>query len=667
MTVDITKVDLLSKADGYGVLFGVGAAFAIGIVFATRLMNKYLHENSESTEMFMVCNRTVGIGLTASAVYSSWTWATELLWCVTMVYYYGVQSSYWYAAGLSVHITILAVVGIEAKKKIPTGHTCLEIIKIRYGTVAHILYIILCLINNIVSCSSMVLGTAGAISILCDNIHIVCSSIMIPVAVMAYSVVGGLKATFLTDQIHSLILLIVLAYVCTKSLVSIGGLDTLYNLVREKELNGTIKYIEGNYKGSYLTGKSQGAIFFGLIHAIGDMGLTIMDQSFWQKSFSANIKSTVPGYLIAAVLIYANVWALGTIVGLSNVVLEDTPIFPTWPNKMTSYEINSGYGLLYTLKALCGNGALGGILIALYLACTSTVSAQMISVSSIFSFDIYKTYLKKHATNNQMMRISHLGVIGFGFFIAGFAIMLYYVVDLTWFAYFYSMLNCPGVIPMILSITWKKQSKLAFIVSPIVGMIGGLVIWTCSAYALYGEVTLATTGEQLPCLYGGLTALFLPGILSLVISLIKPDNYDWNELKEQSQLIETDSEEDADEVEIEEFTDSKKPSHLQVKLEHDTELLEQDIIKNDRLISLYIKIAWGSAIFVLLLTWVVWPLPLYRDYIWSLAFFKGYTVVGLIWVYLALIIIGLYPYYDGRHSLRRVFLGVLGKLPEQNN
>ncbi|CUM65890.1 uncharacterized protein PRCAT00003540001 [Priceomyces carsonii] len=666
-------VQLLNQGAGYGVLVGVGGFFAIGIVIATRLMGKYLHENSQSTEMFMVANRTVGVGLTASAVYSSWTWATELLWCSTMVYLYGVQASYWYGAGLAVQICVMGLLGIEAKKKIPTGHTCLEIVELRYGRSGHVLYMFLCLVNNLLSSSSMILGAAGAISAICSDLHIVAATMLIPFGVLLYTAVGGLKSTFLTDYIHSLVVLIVLCYICTKALVSehLGGIDGIYNLIREKELAGTATYIAGNYQGSYLTGKSQGAIYFGIIHAVGDFGLTVMDSSFWQKSFSADVRASVPGYLLAAFTIFANVWPLGTIVGLGNVIIEDNPIFPTYPDKMSSYEINSGLGLVYTTKALMGNGGLGALLLIIYLAVTSTVSAQMISVSSIISFDIYRKYFKPHATDKQLINVSHAGVVFFGLFSAGFSVMLHYVgVDMTWLGYFYSMLICPGVIPMILLITWDGQTKLAFIISPIVGMLSGLAIWLVTAWKLYGSVTILTTGQQLPCMYGGLTTLLLPGILSVVISLLKPSKFDWGKLNAESQLIVDEksleiSSEIVEAASKEKVFDEEKGEAVDESREIDNLLYEGRGItytqEEVRLIDLYRKIVLGASIFVLIITWVVWPLPLYRDWIWSIEYFRGWTVMGLVWVYMALIIIGLFPLWDGRHSLAKIFRGILGK------
>lgn len=442
---DAQPVHLLNQASGYGILVGVGALFAIGMILTTKLLEKYMREDSNSTEVFMVANRTVGTPLLASSVYLSWTWATELLWVCTMVYNYGIMASYWYAAGLAIQISLMALLGIEAKKKIPASHTSLEIVGLRYGKACHLLYMFLCLANNLLSCCSMIVGASGAISIIAGNLHIVASTMLIPFGVLLYTTVGGLKATFLTDFVHSFILLIILCYINTSIISSdkIGGLGNLYDLVIEKTSN---RYIEGNYEGSFMTGKSKGAIFFGIILTIGNFGLTVMDSSFWQKSFSANVKASFPGYLLAGIFIFANVWGLGALVGLSSVVLEHDPIFPTYPREMTKSEVGSGFVLPYTVKALLGNGGVGAILLIIYLAVTSTVSAQMISVSSIVSFDIYRKYVNPTAQNSTLIKVSHFGVVFFGLFSAGFSVMLHYIgVDMTWLGYFLSMIICPGM------------------------------------------------------------------------------------------------------------------------------------------------------------------------------------------------------------------------------
>ena len=660
-----SSVHLLNQAAGYGVLIGVGALFAGGMILTTFLLQKYLHENANSTETFSVANRSVGTFLSASAVYSSWSWSTEFLFVSLMTYNYGFQAGYYYGAGLAIQIAVMSVIGIHAKKRIPTAHTSLEAVQLRYGKAAHLLYLVLSLICNICSCLAMILACASGISIIAGNLHIVASTMLIPFGVLLYTVVGGLKATFLTDFVHTTVLLVVLCYMNTAVLTSdqVGGIDGLYDKIIEVSKT---KFIEGNYDGSILTGKSKGSVIFGLVLTAGNFGLTVMDSSFWQKTFSASPRATVPAYLLTAFLIFSNVWPISAIIGGSLHFLESDPSFPTYPRKMTQYEIDSGFVLPYVLKAILGNGGVGALLLILYLAVTSTVSAQMVSVSSIVSFDIYKKYIHPNAQNKSMINVSHITCVVFGLGIAGFSIMLHYVgVNMTWFGYFIPMAICPGVIPLIFTVTRDRQTFWAAFISPIVGFAAGLAVWISTAYHFYGSVTIESTGGQLPALYGSLTALLLPGTLSIIISFIKPEKFDWEKLKQVNLLVDGDS---SSEVEIDNDTPTipkEKQDGVEVNFESDeTSSLEQQqqsqaasqlTVKE---MDFWIKISTGSVIFILLVTWVIWPMSVYQDWVFTASYFKGYVTVALIWLYTTLIVIGLVPFYTGRHSAAKVFRGV---------
>ena len=66
-------VQLLTQAEGYGIIIGLSVLFCLIIVAAVQIQKRYLSEDSDESEMFMVANRSVGTGLTASAVFSSWS------------------------------------------------------------------------------------------------------------------------------------------------------------------------------------------------------------------------------------------------------------------------------------------------------------------------------------------------------------------------------------------------------------------------------------------------------------------------------------------------------------------------------------------------------------------------------------------------------------------
>lgn len=72
--------------------------------------------------------------------------------------------------------------------------------------------------------------------------------------VVIYTAVGGLKATFITDYLHTAIALILLIYFSLAVLTNeyVGGISGLYQKVKAAD-----DYIEGNYMGSLLTMKSK--------------------------------------------------------------------------------------------------------------------------------------------------------------------------------------------------------------------------------------------------------------------------------------------------------------------------------------------------------------------------------------------------------------------------
>lgn len=87
--VSVSGLELIPQGTAYGLLIGLGVLFCAVILGAVRIQKLYLSEDSGTSEMFMVANRSVGTGLTASAVFSSWMWINETVMCAAMCYRYG--------------------------------------------------------------------------------------------------------------------------------------------------------------------------------------------------------------------------------------------------------------------------------------------------------------------------------------------------------------------------------------------------------------------------------------------------------------------------------------------------------------------------------------------------------------------------------------------------
>lgn len=87
--VSVSGLELISQGTAYGLLIGLSVLFCVVILGAVHVQKLYLSEDSGTSEMFMVANRSVGTGLTASAVFSSWMWINETVLCAAMCYRYG--------------------------------------------------------------------------------------------------------------------------------------------------------------------------------------------------------------------------------------------------------------------------------------------------------------------------------------------------------------------------------------------------------------------------------------------------------------------------------------------------------------------------------------------------------------------------------------------------
>ncbi|KAF2429081.1 SSS family solute:Na+ symporter [Tothia fuscella] len=680
--------ELLSQADGYGIIIGLSVVFCLIILAAVRIQKRYLAEDSDQSEMFMVANRSVGLGLTASAVFSSWMWINESVFAAAYTYKWGVALPIWWAAGLSFQIALMAVLGILAKMRVPNAHTSLEIIKIRYGKYAHVVFIVLNIINNIFGCGSMILAGSQLVTGM-TGMHVVAAIILIPAGVVIYTAVGGLKATFLTDFLHTTIALILLAYFSIAVLTNehIGGVHSLYEKVKAANVN-----VPGNYEGSLLTMKSRSAVLFGVVLKFGNLALVLMDTAFWQKTFASEVKATVPAYNLVSIVILAIPWCTGTIIGLAARAIEKTPIWWDYPNVLTLKQVNSGLVMPYVLRSLLGRGATTGLLVLIFMAITSTVSSSMIAVSSIISLDGYRTYINPRASDRKTLQVSHLGVVFHGLFMAAFAVMLQYAgATNNWSTYFRPIVACPGILPMIFTLFWSRQTKLAAILSPLLGLVSGLVTWLSLSWYYGGAINITTTQTQLAGLYGAVVSFFSPALYSAVISLIWPSRFDWREFL-RIDLIEDETSNDSS---IKSKLSSSEavnapcatlPSNNEKKLystggekqirtasptpgihKAQAKISLDDVVHPfDEATLLYIrrwlKIAIIFFVVNVIVTCILWPLPLYRNYIFTKSFFTGWVIMAILWQFGAILAVVVYPLWDGRKDISQAVRGIGSEL-----
>ncbi len=610
--------DVLDESWGWFIVVGLGAVFAIVITIETKIEERYLGV-SQTSEWFNTAGRVIKTGLTAAAIVSAWTWAATLLQSSTVAYQYGISGPFWYAAGASIQVLLFGILAIELKRKAPNAHTFLEIIRARYGEAAHRVFLVFALMTNMIVTAMLLLGGAAVVNGL-TGMDISLAAFLIPIGVMIYTLVGGLKATFVADYMHTIIIFVViLTFVGTVYFVSpvTGGVEGMFEKLTEA---AAINPVEGNAAGAYLTMASLGGLIFGIINIVGNFGTVFVDQAYWQRAIAARPQSTVKGFLLGGACWFAIPFTLATTMGLTAVALGVD---------LTPEEVQLGLTVPAAASVLMGEVGAVLVLTMLFMAVTSAGSAELIAVSSLVTYDVYRTYKNPKASGQKLLKVSRYTIIGFGIGMGGLAVILLSMGLSLGFVYLaMGVLIGSAVIPIALTITWKRTNKYAATAGAIIGLVVALITWTGVAAAQYGEVTLASLGDNYSMLFGNIAGILTGGAIAGFGSLATRTKFDWAEMKERIKLVDI-SEAEMEQLEVDEAT-LKKAFKFSLK---------------------------GGGLMTLILI-IAWPMPLFfADYVFDIGFYSLWVGISIVWVSAATFFIVGLPIIEARHGIAKVARG----------
>jgi SSS family transporter len=613
---EIGKV--LPEQVGWFIVVGLGLIFAVVISVEIKLEEKYLGVK-ETSEWFNTAGRTIKTGLTAAAIVSAWTWAATLLQSSTVAFQYGVSGPFWYAAGASIQVLLFGILAIELKRKAPNAHTFLEIIRARFGEGTHRVFLVFALMTNMIVTAMLLLGGAAVVNGL-TGMNISIAAFLIPVGVMIYTLVGGLKATFVADYLHTIIIFItILTFVSVVYFISpvTGGVQGMYEKLAAA---ASLHPVEGNAAGAYLTMASMGGLIFGIINIVGNFGTVFVDQAYWQRAIAAQPKSTVRGFLLGGMCWFAIPFTLATTMGLTAVALQV---------QLTPEQVQLGLTVPAAASTLMGEAGAIMVLVMLFMAVTSAGSAELIAVSSLITYDVYRTYKNPNATGKQLLKVSRGAIIGFGLGMGGLAVILLAMGLSLGFVYLaMGVLIGSAVIPIALTITWKKTDKHAAVAGAIGGLVVALAAWIGTAISLPaygGQLSLASLGDNFSMLYGNVAGILVGGAITGIGSLLKNRDFDWAKIKERITLVEV----------------------SEVDTQEDEKTLEK---------AFKFSLKGGGLMTLALI--VFWPLPLYfSGYVFDLPFYGLWVGIAVVWVSVAaFFIIGL-PVIQARHGIKQIITG----------
>lgn len=218
--------------------------------------------------------------------------------------------------------------------------------------------------------------------------------------------------------------------------------------------------------------------------------------------------------------------------GLAALALESNPVFPTYPNRMTEADVSAGLALPYAAVALLGKGGAVATLIMVFFAVTSSFNSELIAVSSICTYDVYRTYINPDAKGKSLIWMSHVCMVIYAAIICCISVGLWYNgISMGYLYLLMGVLISSAVVPATLTLLWNGQNKWAATLSPILGFACAITAWLVTASKTCGTLDVACTGSNDPMLAGNVTALLAPVVFVPILCLAFGfDKYDWQSM-----------------------------------------------------------------------------------------------------------------------------------------
>lgn len=156
--------------------------------------------------------------------------------------------------------------------------------------------------------------------------------------------------------------------------------------------------------------------------------------------------------------------------------------------------------------------------VAVLFSIYSTGSSYLGAISSLLTSDIYESYINPKATKEQSLRFIRISSVVVAILITIATILLQKVSLLNAILTAGAFVGAP-FFPLVLGLWWRKTSSIAVVVAIVVSV---------------ALVSFFLLTNLIPQWIAYLSCILLSLILTVVISLIKPDNFNFEDLKHVS-------------------------------------------------------------------------------------------------------------------------------------
>jgi Na+/proline symporter len=367
-----------------------------------------------------------------------------------------------------------------------------EIIEDRYGSNMGLVYSIFAIVFFVFSMGVMLQGAAKVISVASGNLLSPDMIVLImTVAFLLYSFVGGLIAAAYTDFIQSFLIILLSILLIPLGLKSIGGFHSMRALLPEHffDLLNSQSGING--------------FTIAMLAVNGIVGITAQPHMVSMCATGNTERAGRIGQTFGSMVkrLITIGWALTGLV-VAAIVIQRGITLP---------DPEMAFG--YACSVLLVPGLVGLMLAAIVAANMSSCSNFMVNTGALFTQNIYKKYLKPDASDHKLLWMGRYSGLGLSILAVLFALGIKNVLHA--FLFVETLAAFMGII-FLGGVLWKRANR--FGAAAAVGV--SLAAYYASNFFMTGEILLVYRWEPGPFGISMLSGFF---VFWLVSKLTPPE------------------------------------------------------------------------------------------------------------------------------------------------
>lgn len=443
----------------------------------------YLGKKATNLDGFMLAGRNVGLSLGTATAMATWVTSNTIMLAPKFALQLGVWGMAAYSTA-SFGLFLFAPMSQRIRDLIPNGYTSGDFVRLRYGKLTWILFLIISLVYSIAWLVSM--GMAGGIVLeaLSGLDYQIGMTVILAVCIL-YTIFGGLYAVIGTDFVQSVIILIGVVLIGTVVIMN-SDFDQIYQQIQ----------VERPALLEVFMPVALISLFNNMFFGFGEV---FHNNVWWSRAFAMRKSIVKKAYTLSGFLWLPIPIAAGFI-GLCAISIGVNITDPDMVGPLVSATILGKVGAIF-------------VFVVVFCSLASSIDSLMAATADLVTEDIYKKMIDPNVDNEKLRKYNVYIILALGFLV--WFLCFLRLSDLIKVLFLSGPLVASLIFPIVCGLYWKSVSVKGVNTAVILGSVIGIIC--------YFQI-------------GWFIASLISALVSFVITILStkffPDIFDWEKFKE---------------------------------------------------------------------------------------------------------------------------------------